>query len=71
MLDEDFKALKCLSEVLRTGPCEGNISIKTFPGFDKLRSDPEFQVIFKRIEDKKASLRAQVKKMERRGEIDL
>lgn len=71
LLDERTKALKCLSEVERTGPNEYYMPIGIFPGFDKLRSDPEFQVIFKRIEDKKASLRAQVKEMERRGEIDL
>jgi tetratricopeptide (TPR) repeat protein len=71
MLDENSEALKCLSEVERTGPNERYISIKTFPGFDKLRSNPEFQSILKSIEDKKASLREQVKEMELRGEIDL
>jgi hypothetical protein len=71
MLDDNTKALKCLFEVERTGPCESYFSIKSFPGFNKLRSNPEFQSILKSIEDKKASLRAKVKEMELRGEIDL
>jgi hypothetical protein len=45
--------------------------LRVFPGFDNLRNDPEFKAIVKRIEDEKASLRAQVKEMELRGEISL
>jgi tetratricopeptide (TPR) repeat protein len=71
LLNENSKALKCLSEVESKGPDEKFFSIKSFPGFDKLRSNPEFQAILKRIEDKKVSLRAQVKEMELHGEIDL
>jgi TolB-like protein/predicted Zn-dependent protease len=73
MLDENIKALKYLSEVEaeRSGLIEWPYRIRTFPGFDKLRSNPEFKAILKRIEDEKATIRSQVKEMEQRGEIDM
>jgi hypothetical protein len=43
----------------------------TFPGFNNLRSDPEFKAIVKRIEEKRASLREKVWEMEQRLEIYL
>ena len=45
--------------------------IRTFPGFDNLRNDPKFNEIVKRIEDKRAVIRAQFKEMEERGEINM
>jgi TolB-like protein/Tfp pilus assembly protein PilF len=71
ILDENEKALRYLSEGEKTGLFEFAFTIRTFPGFDKLRGDPEFKSIIKRIEDKKEAIRAQVKEMEKRGEIEL
>jgi len=41
------------------------------PFFESLRDDPEFQIIVKRAQEEKAALRAQVREMEERGELDL
>ena len=71
MIGDNKKALGYLSELEKLGFFEYPVVLNTFPGFDNLRSDPEFKAILNRIEDKKASLRAQVKEMELRGEIDL
>jgi tetratricopeptide (TPR) repeat protein len=71
IMDENKKALRYLSELEKSGLIEFPITIRTFPGFDKLRDDLEFKSILKRIEDKKGAFRAQVKKMEERGEINL
>jgi tetratricopeptide (TPR) repeat protein len=71
IIDENKKALRYLSEGEKSGLFEFPFTIRTFPGFDKLRGDPEFKSILKRIEDKKEVLRAQVKDMEKWGEINL
>jgi TolB-like protein/Tfp pilus assembly protein PilF len=71
ILDENKKALKYLSEIEKSGLIELPCTIRTFPGFDKLRGDPEFKSILKRIEDKKDILRTQVKEMEQRGELNM
>ena len=71
MIGDYKKAVGYLSELEKLGFFEYPVVLNTFPGFDNLRSDPEFKAILNRIEDKKASLRAQVKEMELRGEIDL
>jgi len=39
--------------------------------FESVREDPEFRVIEKPAKEEKASLRAQVREMEERGELDL
>jgi len=41
------------------------------PLFESLRDDPEFQAIIKQAQEEKAALRAQVREMEERGELDL
>ena len=71
LLDENIKALKYLSEVEKLGLYDWPITIKTFPGFDNLRNDPEFNATLKRIEDKKTIIRSQIMEMESRGEIDM
>ena len=71
LLDENKKAIGCLSELEKEGIFEYPITLNAFPGFDNLRNDPEFKAIMKRIRDNQASLRAQVREMELRGEIDL
>jgi tetratricopeptide (TPR) repeat protein len=71
LLDKQKIAIRYLSELFETGVWEYPFKLSTFTGFDNLRSDPEFKALFKRIEDEKASFRAQVNEMERRGEINL
>jgi TolB-like protein/Tfp pilus assembly protein PilF len=71
ILGENKKSMEYLSELENEGIFEYPITLKTFPGFDNLRKNPEFKTIVKRVEDEKATLRAQVKEMEKRGEIDL
>ena len=71
LIGDNKKALEYLSELEKLGLFEYPVVLNSFPGFDDLRNDPEFKTIVKRIEDGKASLRAQVKEMELRGEIDL
>ena len=41
------------------------------PFFESLRDDPEFKAIVKRVQEEKAAIRAQIREMEERGEIDL
>jgi TolB-like protein len=72
MIGEKKKALKYLTYFnakvqLRFVPDNPG----SFPGFDSLRSDPEFKGFFQRIEDEKSAGLAQVKNMEQRGEINL
>jgi len=71
LLNENGKALQYLAEIGNAGVQGLLFSITNFPGFDNLRSDPEFKAIVKRIKHEQDSLRAQVKEMELRGEIDL
>jgi tetratricopeptide (TPR) repeat protein len=71
LLDENEKALQYLRELEKLGTIEGAFNLKTFPGFDNLRNDPEFKAIVKSIEDKRAAIREKVKEMEQRGEINL
>ena len=41
------------------------------PFFESLRDDPEFKAIVKQAQEEKAALRAQVRDMEARGQLDL
>jgi TolB-like protein/Tfp pilus assembly protein PilF len=72
IIGEKNKALRYLSELINSGMfVEWPFSVRTFPGFDKLRIDPEFKAILKRSDEKKASLRALVKNMEQKGVINM
>jgi tetratricopeptide (TPR) repeat protein len=71
ILDKNEKVLQYLSELEKTGFLQGSFNLKTFPGFDNLRNDPEFKAIVKRIEDKNAAIRKEVEEMRQRGEITL
>jgi tetratricopeptide (TPR) repeat protein len=71
-LGDNRKALYYLSELeKRVYVFNTPISLETFPGFDSLRNDPEFKAIVKRIENKKDSVRSEIKQLELRGEIAL
>jgi hypothetical protein len=56
------------SQIEKIGLFEYPITL-SFPGFDNLRTDPEFKAIVKRIEDKKAATRAKVREREEKGEL--
>jgi TolB-like protein len=71
IMDENTKALQYLSELGISGLYQAYFSLKTFPGFDNLRNDPEFKAIVKRIDDKNATLRKEIEEMRKRGEITL
>jgi TolB-like protein/tetratricopeptide (TPR) repeat protein len=66
------EAIKYLSEYAKGGFTNGwHDFILIDPYFEKLREDPEFKAIVKHAQDEKAAIRAQVREMEERGEIDL
>lgn len=71
LIDDHKNALLHLTEVEKASPGEWTFKAKSFPGFDKLRNNPEFNSILKRIEDKKADLRSQIREMEQRKEITM
>ena len=66
------KALKYLAEYANRGFSGGWYDyILIDPFFESLRDDPEFQAIVKQAQEEKAAIRAQVREMEERGELDL
>jgi tetratricopeptide (TPR) repeat protein len=71
MMGEKKEALKYLAALEEYLLIEYPYPVKSFPGFDSLRNDPEFKTIINKIEYKKALIREQIKKMEERGEINL
>jgi TolB-like protein len=71
LLGDNKNALYYLSELEKTGVFEWPCTLKSFPGFDNLRNDPEFKAIVKRIEDQRAYTRQKIREMEQQGEIDL
>ena len=72
ILDENDKCLEYLSQAEKLGFIRSYpYNIEIFPAFENLRDDPEFKAIVKRAKDKAAAIRAQVREMEERGELDL
>ena len=66
------EALKYLAEYAKLGFRSGDHDfILIDPFFESLRDDPEFQAIVKKAQEEKAALRAQVREIEERGELDL
>jgi TolB-like protein/class 3 adenylate cyclase/Tfp pilus assembly protein PilF len=66
------KALNNLAQYAKHGFRYGNHDfILIDPLFERLRDDPEFVAIVKQAQGEKATLRAQVREMEERGELDL
>ncbi len=66
------KALNYLSKSVEQGFIEGwHDFILIDPFFKSLRDDPEFKAIVKQAQEEKAALRAQVREMEERGELNL
>lgn len=71
IIDKDKEALTMLTDLQKSGIFEIYFTLRSFPGFDNLRNNPEFKAIVKRIDDEKAAIRAQVRDMEQRGELHL
>ena len=66
------EALKYLAEYANLGFRFGwHDFLLIDPFFESLWDDPEFKSIMKQAQDEKAALRAQVREMEERGELDL
>jgi len=71
-LENKEEALQYLSKAVEFGLKNGSHDLLVIdPTFENLRDDPEFKALVKRAQDEKAAIRAQIKKMEERGEIDL
>jgi tetratricopeptide (TPR) repeat protein len=71
VLGDKKKAIDFLRLLEKYGCNDNPFPLMKFPGFDKLKNDPEFKTIVKRIEETRASLREEVRLMEVRGEINL
>ena len=72
MLNDKEKALHYLSKLEESGFFVGwHDFITVFPAFDNLWEDPQFNIIMKRVRDKKTRLRDQVNEMRRNGEINI
>ena len=72
ILNENQEALKYLSQAVDDGTMHAfDYFVELNPIFAELRNDPEFQAVVKRIQDKKAAIRAQIREMEERGELNL
>ncbi len=72
LMDDKKTSLEQLSKAVDLGIIWGFYKLPSIvPFYENIRNDTEFKAIINRIEDQKASQRAQVKEMELRGEIDL
>ena len=71
LLGDAAKTIQHLEKLETYGYTEIPISLKTFPGFDKIRNSPEFISILQKLESDRDSLRTVVKGMQQKGEIDL
>jgi len=68
----DNEALRYLAEYAEKGFTLGmHDFILIDPFFESIRDDPKFKAIVKQAQDEKAALRAQVREMEERGELEL
>jgi hypothetical protein len=72
LLNEKEEALRYLSEFAKQGFNGGmqDLVINS-PLYEYLWDDREFKAIVKREQEKKASIRTQIRKIEERGELDL
>ena len=67
--EEAYQMLRAYAELGFNFGLEKYITID--PIFESLRDDPEFKAIVKRAQEEKTSIRAQIREMEERGELDL
>jgi TolB-like protein len=73
LLDDKKKAISYLSEIIEQEYVVGGIQdeLKNSPLYENLWGDPEFEALVKRMQEDKAAIRAQIREMEKRGEINL
>jgi len=71
ILGNKKKVMEYLPALETTEYFSSHINFKAFPGFDNLRSDPEFVNYVKSREEEKLKIRKQLKEMEKVGEINL
>ena len=65
ILDEKEKALKCLSQFEKTGYHFNTFDfIEVSPVYENIRDNPEFKAIIRRVHEKKAAMKAQIRRME-------
>ena len=70
ILDEKEKALKYLSELEKTGFHFSTFDwIEISPIFENINDDPEFKAIIRRVHEKKAVMKAQIREMEADGRL--
>ncbi|MEA3480270.1 MAG: hypothetical protein U9R60_18950, partial [Bacteroidota bacterium] len=70
ILDEKEKALKYLSEFEKTGFHFSTFDfIELSPIFENISDDPEFKAIIRRVHEKKAVMKAQIREMEADGRL--
>jgi TolB-like protein len=72
LLNDKAKAIDYLSKLEESGFFVGMQDlIMIFPAFENLWEDPQFNIIMKRVRDKKTRLREQVNEMRSTGEIHI
>jgi TolB-like protein/Tfp pilus assembly protein PilF len=72
LLNDKVKAIHYLSKLEESGFFAGMQDfIMIFPAFENLWEDPQFNIIMKRVRDKKTRLREQVNEMRSTGEIHI
>ena len=71
ILGDRNKTIEYLSKLEDAGYVEHPLSIRTFPGFDDLRDDPDFIAILDRLEKKRDDLRVRIEKLREKGEFNI
>jgi hypothetical protein len=71
ILGNNQKAMFYIKRLNENGFVDKSFPLRTFPGFDNLRNDPEFKATIKMLEDNRTLLLKQVKEMELKGELSL
>jgi TolB-like protein/AraC-like DNA-binding protein/tetratricopeptide (TPR) repeat protein len=71
VLGNSKKALEFLNLLAKYGCIDNSFPLKTFPGFDNIRDNPEFYKIVTQIDNTRDSLRAQVMELQLQGGLTL
>jgi len=73
LLGDKKKAISYLSELVEQDYVVGGIQdeVKNSPLYENLWGDPEFEGLVKRMQEDKAAIRAQIREMEERDELEL
>lgn len=72
ILDDNEEAIRYLSESEKLGFYSGWLElILIHPAFENLKAIPEFKALVKRAQDVKATIREQIREMEKNGKLAL